>query len=38
MLPTVTDAELGKRFEKARLRRKPLKRKRGVRRRPLVRR
>lgn len=38
MLPMVTDAEAGKRFEKARLRRKKLKRKRGVRRAKLVRR
>jgi hypothetical protein len=38
MLPMVTDAEMGKRFEKARARRKTLKRKKGVRRGPLVRR
>jgi hypothetical protein len=38
MAPMVTDAEVGKRFEKARARRKTLKRGRGVRRPPLVRR
>ena len=37
MLPMITDAEVGKRFEKARGRRRGLQRKRGVRRRPLVR-
>ena len=37
MLPMVTDAEAGKRFEKARLRRKRLKRRCRLRRRPLVR-
>jgi hypothetical protein len=38
MLPMVTDAEMGKRFEKARARRKRLKRNRGVRRGKLTRR
>ena len=38
MVPMVTDAEVGKRLAKAKARRKTLKRKRGVRRRPLVRR
>jgi hypothetical protein len=38
MLPMVTQAEQGKRYEKARLRRKALRRKRGQRRRSLVRR
>jgi hypothetical protein len=38
MAPAVTDAEMGKRFEKAKARRKRLPRRRGVRRRPLVRR
>lgn len=38
MLPMVTEGEQGKRFEKARARRQRLKRKRGVRRPPLVRR
>jgi hypothetical protein len=37
MLPMITDGEVGKRFEKARARRKKLKRRRGVRRRRLVR-
>ena len=37
MLPMITDAEVGKRFEKARARRRGLQRKRGVRRGPLVR-
>jgi hypothetical protein len=37
MLPMVTDMEMGKRFEKAKARRKRLKRKKGVRRPPLVR-
>lgn len=38
MLPMVTQVEQGKRFEKARARRRTLKRKRGLRRPPLVRR
>jgi len=38
MLPMVTQMEADKRYEKARLRRKTLRRKRGQRRRPLVRR
>ena len=38
MLPMVTDAEKGKRFEKAQARRRTLRRRRGVRRRPLQRR
>jgi hypothetical protein len=38
MLPMITDAEMGKRFEKARERRKKLKRRRGVRRSRLKRR
>lgn len=38
MLPMVSDAEAGKRFEKAKARRRRLKRRRGVRRRRLVRR
>jgi hypothetical protein len=38
MLPMVSDAEMGKRFEKAKARRRQLPRRRGVRRRPLVRR
>ena len=38
MLPMVTQAEADKRYEKARLRRKTLRRKRGQRRRPLVKR
>ena len=38
MLPMVTEAEMGKRFEKAVARRKTLKRRKGVRRRKLVRR
>ena len=37
MLPMITDAEVGKRFEKAKGRRRRLKPKRGVRRLPLVR-
>lgn len=38
MVPMVTDIEAGKRFEKAKARRKTLKRRKGVRRPPLVRR
>jgi hypothetical protein len=38
MLPMVTDQEMGRRFQKARARRKTLKRRRGIRRKPLKRR